>query len=104
MAHLNRQRLITLLNLTLKKEIYKAVGLDNEAFTTPSLNNTRQLGLLRSVKESLLKAKLDTEADLSVDLIAVSLYDAYRSILEILGEVDQIDISKEIFKRFCVGK
>lgn len=88
----------------LKKEIYKAVGLDNEAFTTPSLNNTRQLGLLRSVKESLLKAKLDTENDLSVDLIAVSLYDAYRSILEILGEVDQIDISKEIFKRFCVGK
>lgn len=88
----------------LKKEIYKAVGLDNEAFTTPSLNNTRQLGLLRSVKESLLKAKLDTENDLSIDLIAVSLYDAYRSILEILGEVDQIDISKEIFKRFCVGK
>ena len=88
----------------LKKEIYKAVGLDNEAFTTPSLNNTRQLGLLRSVKESLLKAKLDTESDLSIDLIAVSLYDAYRSILEILGEVDQIDISKEIFKRFCVGK
>ena len=23
---------------------------------------------------------------------------------EILGEVDQVDISKEIFKRFCVGK
>ena len=88
----------------LKKEIYKAVGLDNEAFTTPSLNNTRQLGLLRNVKESLLKAKLDVESDLSVDLIAVSIYDAYRSILEILGEVDQIDISKEIFKRFCVGK
>ena len=88
----------------LKKEIYKAVGLDNEAFTTPSLNNIRQLGLLKNVKESLLKAKQDTELDLSIDLIAVSLYDAYRSILEILGEVDQIDISKEIFARFCVGK
>ena len=88
----------------LKKEIYKAVGLDNEAFTTPSLNNVRQLGLLKNVKESLLKAKQDTELDLSIDLIAVSLYDAYRSILEILGEVDQLDISKEIFARFCVGK
>ena len=88
----------------LKKEIYKAVGLENEAFTTPSLNNMRQLGLLKNVKESLLKAKQDTELDLSIDLIAVSLYDAYRSILEILGEVDQIDISKEIFARFCVGK
>ena len=88
----------------LKKEIYKVVGLENEAFTTPSLNNLRQLGLLKNVKESLLKAKQDTELDLSIDLIAVSLYDAYRSILEILGEVDQIDISKEIFARFCVGK
>ena len=88
----------------LKKEIYKVVGLENEAFTTPSLNNVRQLGLLKNVKESLLKAKQDTELDLSIDLIAVSLYDAYRSILEILGEVDQIDISKEIFARFCVGK
>ena len=88
----------------LKKEIYKAVGLENEAFTTPSLNNVRQLGLLKNVKESLLKVKQDTELDLSIDLIAVSLYDAYRSILEILGEVDQIDISKEIFARFCVGK
>ena len=88
----------------LKKEIYKVVGLENEAFTTPSLNNTRQLGLLKNMKESLLKARQDTEFDLSIDLIAVSLYDAYRSILEILGEVDQLDISKEIFARFCVGK
>ena len=88
----------------LTKEIYKVVGLSEEAFTTPSLNNSRQLGFLRNVGESLLKAKQDAEADLSVDLIAVSLYDAYTSLLQILGETDQIDISKEIFARFCVGK
>ena len=37
-------------------------------------------------------------------LISVSLYDAYVAILEILGEANQLDISKEIFSRFCVGK
>ena len=54
--------------------------------------------------ESLSKAKEDAEQDLSIDLIAVSLYDAYTAILEILGEANQLDISREIFSRFCVGK
>ena len=84
--------------------IYKAVGLSEDAFKTPSLNNARQLGLLRKASDSLKKAKEDASNDLSIDLIAVNLYDAYTSILEILGESNQIDISKEIFARFCVGK
>ena len=40
-------------------EIYKKFGLSEKAFKTPSLNNTRQLGLLRQANESLLKAKED---------------------------------------------
>ena len=88
----------------LKEAILNKVGVSNEAFSNPSLNNTRQLGLLKSVKESLLKAKEDALNDLSIDLVSVSLMDAYTSILEILGEANQIDISKEIFSRFCVGK
>lgn len=88
----------------LKDEIYRVLGLQEESFKTPSLNNTRQLGLLQNVKESLLKAKLDAENDLSIDLISVSLMGAYNAVLEILGEYRQQDISKEIFSRFCVGK
>ena len=88
----------------LKKAIYEELGINSESFNTPSLNNTRQLGLLKNVKESLLKAKLDVEADLSIDLVSVSLYDAYTAVLEILGETNQMDIAKEIFARFCVGK
>ena len=89
-------------NLT--NEIKKVVGFDDQAFKTPSLNNTRQLGLLRQAYNSLLKAKEDALNDLPVDLISVSLLDAYNSILEILGEKNQGDLSKEIFSRFCVGK
>ena len=68
------------------------------------MNNVRQLGLLQSAKESLLRAKEDANNNLSVDLLSVSLMDAYNAILEILGEYNQRDISKEIFSRFCVGK
>ena len=88
----------------LKEEIYKALGIKEEAFRTPSLNNVRQLGLLKVAKEALLNAKEDADNDLSIDLVSVSLMDAYNAILEILGEYKQTDISKEIFSRFCVGK
>ena len=80
------------------------LGIKEESFRTPSLNNVRQLGLLRLAKESLEKAKEDASSDLSIDLVSVSLMDAYNAILEILGEYKQTDISKEIFSRFCVGK
>lgn len=85
-------------------EIYRTLGLDDQAFKTPALNNARQIGLLERAKESLLIAKEDASNDLPIDLVAVSIRDAYEAILEILGEVNQIDISKEIFARFCVGK
>ena len=88
----------------LKDAIYKELGISNNAFVTPSLNNSRQLGLLKRVGNSLLKAKEDASNDLSIDLVAVNLFDAYSSVLEILGETNQIDLSKEIFSRFCVGK
>ena len=88
----------------LKNEIYQVLGIKEETFKTPSLNNVRQLGLLEKIKESLLKAKEDAEQGLSIDLVSVSLMDAYNSTLEILGEYKQQDISKEIFSRFCVGK
>ena len=84
--------------------IKERIGLDEKSFSTPALNNARQLGLLSKAKESLLKAKEDASNDLTIDLISTSLFDAYTSILEILGEANQIDLAKEVFARFCVGK
>ena len=84
--------------------IKERIGLDEKAFSKPALNNARQLGLLSKAKEALLAAKNDALNDLTVDLISTSLFDAYTSILEILGEANQLDLSKEIFSRFCVGK
>lgn len=88
----------------LTKKIKEVIGLDEKTFSKPALNNARQIGLLRKAKESLLKAKADAENDLTIDLVSVSLLEAYTAILEILGEANQIDLAKEIFSRFCVGK
>ena len=86
------------------KAIKERIGIDEKSFSKPALNNARQLGLLSKAKESLLAAKEDALNDLTVDLISTSLFDAYTAVLEILGEANQLDLSKEIFSRFCVGK
>ena len=88
----------------LKKEIYRLFDINENTFKTPALNNSRQLGLLRKAIDELKKAKDDAENDLSTDLIAVSLHQAYNCLSEILGEDSTKDFSTEIFSRFCVGK
>lgn len=88
----------------LTNKIKEVLGIEDNDFHHPSLNNARQIGLLKQIKESMLQAKQDSELDLSVDLVSVSLMDAYRATMEILGLASDIDISKEIFSRFCVGK
>ena len=88
----------------LVKEIYKIIGLDDQSFKRPALSNVRQIGLLKQARMSLEKAKEDCLNDLTVDLISINLMDAYYAILDILGERNKSDLSKEIFSRFCVGK
>ena len=38
------------------------------------------------------------------NLIAISLKEGYDAIKDILGEEIKVDLSEEIFSRFCVGK
>ena len=88
----------------LKNAIYNMYGISEETFKRPALNNARQLGLLEQAYNALETAIKDANSDLPVDLISVSLMAAYKAVLTILGEDMDIDLSKEIFKRFCVGK
>lgn len=88
----------------LKDAIYKLYGITDATFNKPALNNARQLGLLEQASKCLETAIIDSNNDLPVDLISVSLMGAYKAVLTILGEDMDVDLSKEIFKRFCVGK
>ena len=88
----------------LKKAIYRLFDINEGTFKTPALNNSRQLGLLTRAINELKKAREDALNDLSVDLVAVSIREAYNCLSEILGEDSSKDFSQEIFSRFCVGK
>ncbi len=88
----------------LKDAILKLFNIDESVYKTASLNNTRQLGLLANMKENLVNAIDDAKNGVSMDLVGIHLYSAYQNVLDILGEDNKIDISKEIFSRFCVGK
>ncbi|MCX5775093.1 MAG: tRNA uridine-5-carboxymethylaminomethyl(34) synthesis GTPase MnmE [Firmicutes bacterium] len=88
----------------LEEAIAKLFGIEEESYLRPSLNNARQLGLLEQADEALQNAKKDAFAGLSIDLVSVSLLEAYHAVLNLLGEENQNDLSDEIFSRFCVGK
>jgi len=88
----------------LEEAIAKLFGIEEESYLRPSLNNARQLGFLEQADEALKTAKNDALKGLSIDLVSVSLLEAYHAILNLLGEENQNDLSDEIFSRFCVGK
>lgn len=88
----------------LKEAINKHLGLSSADFTNPSLVNDRQIGLLEQLKQHLLKSKDDALNFVPIDLISIHLLAAYNRALELTGDSSDVDISKEIFKRFCVGK
>lgn len=75
-----------------------------EVSLKPSFNNTRQLGLLKSIAKNLETALKDTKDNQPIDLIATSIMLAYNAALDLLGENNKNDLTAEIFSRFCVGK
>lgn len=75
-----------------------------EVSLRPSFNNTRQLGLLKTMSINLKQAIKDVEENQPIDLISTSLLLAYNCSLDLLGETNKNDLTQEIFSRFCVGK
>ena len=87
----------------LLNRIKEVLDIDDLAIV-PSLNNQRQLGLLRKMVTDLSRAVKDLNDNQPIDLISVSLLAAYNSAIDLLGEGNKNDLSDEIFSRFCVGK
>ncbi len=88
----------------LKNAILDHLHLSEASFLTPSLSNDRQLGLLRKIYASLGQAKSDAEKEVGIDLVSSSLLEAYNLSRELLGLDPTLDLTDEIFSRFCVGK
>lgn len=88
----------------LKEKIMEVLNLTEDNFQNPSINNARELGLLEKCRNYLISSLKANKNNVSLDLISVDLKNAYNCLLEILGEDTNLDFTKEIFKRFCVGK
>lgn len=88
----------------LKEKIISVLGLKEENYKNPSINNAREIGILENIKESLVKALNDAKNGVPVDLINVNIQDAYLKVLSLTGEDHDFDIANEIFSRFCLGK
>lgn len=86
----------------LKNEILKIFDLDLKSIE-PSLFSSREIGLLNKALSSLSKANEDSYL-YSLDIVSISLKEAYDCLKDLLGESVNVDLEKEIFSHFCVGK
>lgn len=86
----------------LKNEILKIFDLDLKSIE-PSLFSSREMGLLNKALSSLSKANEDSYL-YSLDIVSISLKEAYDCLKDLLGESVNVDLEKEIFSHFCVGK
>jgi tRNA modification GTPase len=85
-------------------EIKRVLGLQAIHFQQPSFHNTRQLGSLERIKNHLIQVMDDAEHDATMDILSSSLQLAYEEIIVLLVLEGKVDLSEEIFSRFCVGK
>lgn len=84
----------TLANLKLQSSF-------DQNLVLPSMNNVQQLKSVVRLLNDSLKALKNKQ---TVDLVAESIHQAYDTLLEIIGEEQNLNFIDELFKHFCVGK
>lgn len=68
------------------------------------LSNTRQISLLNKAYEQVELTLKNLKNNVFLDLLVVDLKTAYNYLEEILGNVYDDDVPRNIFKNFCLGK
>ena len=74
------------------------------ALQQPSLNNERQISLMRQARGSIAQAQKQLVDGVPLDLVNEDIEAAYRCLKEILGQYAREDLLDGIFSRFGVGK
>jgi tRNA modification GTPase len=89
----------------LEKAILKILSLEDiESRDFNFLSNVRHIQKVKDAKQSLLSVLASIELDMPVDVYAIDLTQAWKSLGEILGEYYQDDLLNELFSKFCLGK
>lgn len=89
--------------ISLKEEIKKTIGFSTYE-NKPMLTNSRQIGLLESSLNSINNALKELDKDTPIDLVSIDLMNSLNNIEDILGNRSKVNLSEEIFSRFCLGK
>jgi len=88
----------------LKEEIKKKVGYSYNYENRPLLTNSRQIGLLESSLKNIENGLKELDKGVPIDLVSIDLSKALLDLEDILGNRSKVNLSEEIFSRFCLGK
>lgn len=88
----------------LKTEIKNKIGYSYNYENKPLLTNSRQIGLLESSLKNIENGLKELDQDIPVDLVTIDLSKALLDMEDILGNRSKVNLSEEIFSRFCLGK
>lgn len=69
-----------------------------------TLNNERQIALMKQAKQHMIDAKNAMEMGMELDLVAIDIQNAYTCLKEITGEASREDLLDALFSNFCLGK
>lgn len=85
-------------------KIKEVVGVSTSVINHPSFANARELGLLKRSNQLIDEILSEVNKNVPIDIVAVLLNNLLNTILEVFGDKASLDLTKEIFSRFCVGK
>ncbi len=69
-----------------------------------TLNNERQIGLIRKAIKAMNQSIDALRQGAELDLVTIDFQECYIALKEILGEVSREDLLDAIFSNFCLGK
>ncbi|AUD63944.1 tRNA uridine-5-carboxymethylaminomethyl(34) synthesis GTPase MnmE [Tenericutes bacterium MO-XQ] len=89
----------------LEKAILKLLSLEDiDSRDFNYLSNVRHIQKVKEARASLQNVLTSIDFDMPVDVYAIDLTQAWKSLGEILGEYYQDDLLNELFSKFCLGK
>lgn len=89
----------------LKEEIIKKINVNVKNYQNKGLlTNSRQIGLMKKAQENFKNAYEACLNYTPIDLVEIDVREGFDAILDLLGEISKVDLDKEIFSKFCLGK
>lgn len=68
------------------------------------LSNARSISLLKEASKNIKEALKELQEDSPIDIVELSLKEAWNNLGEVIGETYTDELLDELFSRFCLGK